>query len=145
MQDDEDFEIASFSSSLDNDVEGARLHPAPDGHSNHNLRVNSISIPAKSKPVKDRQSLDGKTIFAVVNDGDKWSNNDLLPRISQGKDETDEEKVVGLSFATGIPSSCPWKREDLSVGIELTLDFSHYFLEERVGRSYWQGNTEDTS
>lgn len=75
-QDDEGFEIASFGGSLDE--EDAR---SPDAVSNGDGALS----PMPPKPMNDshhqRQSLDGETIFAVGEDGDKWSD-DESPRNS---------------------------------------------------------------
>ena len=42
--------------------------------------------PVPPKPINDsnkvRHSLDGETIFAVGEDGDKWSEDDDSPRVS---------------------------------------------------------------
>ena len=42
--------------------------------------------PVPPKPINerhDRHSLDGETIFAVGEDGDKWSDDEMSPRASQ--------------------------------------------------------------
>jgi len=78
-QDDEGFEIASFGGSLDE--EDAR---SPDGaHENGQLS------PVPPKPMNEnhhqRQSLDGETIFAVGEDGAKFSDDEDSPRSSREK------------------------------------------------------------
>ena len=76
-QDDEGFEIASFGGSLDE--EDAR---SPDAMGNGDGALS----PMPPKPMNDnrhqRQSLDGETIFAVGEEGDKWSDDDESPRNS---------------------------------------------------------------
>ncbi|KAL8795096.1 MAG: hypothetical protein Q9195_002393 [Heterodermia aff. obscurata] len=84
-QDDEGFEIASFGGSLDE--EDAR---SPDGHT----PIGGQLSPVPPKPVSDnnhpRVSLDGETIFAVGEDGDKWSDDDDSPRNS-----SEHQKLTG--------------------------------------------------
>ena len=79
-QDDEGFEIASYGGSLDE--EGGR---SPDGRAANG--TNGALSPVPPKPVDDnergRRSLDGETIFAVGEDGDKWSDDDESPRNSE--------------------------------------------------------------
>lgn len=76
-QDDDGFEIASYGGSQE-DEEDARSPP----------RQHSPSGANGSKPPKpvverqDRRSLDGETIFAVGEDGDKWSDDEESPRNS---------------------------------------------------------------
>lgn len=82
-QDDEGFEIASFGGSLDE--EDARSPPQS---------ANGALSPVPPKPMSDgapapRHSLDGETIFAVGEDGDKLSD-DESPRNSEEK-----EKLTG--------------------------------------------------
>lgn len=76
-QDDEGFEIASFGGSLDEEEGRSPGSRTPNG--------NAPLSPVPPKPVNDghnpRQSLDGETIFAVGEDGDKWSD-DESPRNS---------------------------------------------------------------
>ena len=87
-QDDEGFEIASFGGSLDE--EDAR---SPDGM--HDTANGQLS-PIPPKPMNDnhppRQSLDGETIFAVGEDADKWSDDDVSPRNSSEKQRLTEKK-----------------------------------------------------
>ena len=73
-QDDEGFEITSFGGSLD-DEEDARSPP-------NGPAVNGAKKDLSPKPVDNRHSLDGETIFAVGEDADKWSD-DESPRNSQ--------------------------------------------------------------
>ena len=80
-QDDDGFEIASFGGSQE-DEEDARSPPRRQSPSGAN---GSLS-PIPPKPVAerhDRHSLDGETIFAVGEDGDKWSDDEESPRNSQ--------------------------------------------------------------
>ena len=83
-QDDDGFEIRSFGNSLDEED----AFDAPDGRAAGNLE-RELS-PAPPKPVapapKHRESLDGETIFAVGEEGDKWSDDDdESPRNSIGE------------------------------------------------------------
>jgi hypothetical protein len=83
-QDDDGFEIRSFGNSLDE--EGA--FDTPDGRA-ADAPGRELS-PAPPKPVapapKHRESLDGETIFAVGEEGDKWSDDDdESPRNSIGE------------------------------------------------------------
>ena len=87
-QDDEGFEIASFGGSLD-DEEDARPTPPSSGQPNGSTSRGGDLSPVPPKPVSDgppprkpedkrhRQSEeDGETIFAVGEDGDKWSDSE---------------------------------------------------------------------
>ena len=75
-QDDEaGFEIASFRGSLD-ELEDSGT-PSHGENSPNPLAPNSASAQGKSLPEQTtRHSLDGETIFAVGEDGDKWSDDD---------------------------------------------------------------------
>lgn len=78
-QDDEGFEIASIGGSLDEE-EG----PSPVGTGTPiegDLAAQPVPK-AQSPPRDSRASLDGDTIFAVGEDGDKWSDEDESPRNS---------------------------------------------------------------
>ena len=88
-QDDEGFEIADFGADEDEDDEdpenaaahrGDRTQPGQEGP-----RYDPAPKPTAPRVVP-RESLDGETIFAVGEDGDRWS-----------EDEEDEEgkKLVG--------------------------------------------------
>jgi hypothetical protein len=57
--------------------------PVPDGTTGRGLSPNppQRSI-ARVPPPRPRESLDGETIFAVGEDGDKWSDEDESPRNS---------------------------------------------------------------
>lgn len=76
-QDDDGFEIRSLANSLDEETGQA----SPDGQRNEPERELS---PVPPKPVttpvtpapRQRESLDGETIFAVGEDGDKWSEDE---------------------------------------------------------------------
>jgi hypothetical protein len=74
-QDDDGFEIRSFGSALEEE-EGlagteAETHVAEDGR-------DLSPVPPKPVPSapRQRESLDGETIFAVGEDADKWSEDD---------------------------------------------------------------------
>ena len=88
-QDDEGFEIASFGGSLDE--EDAR---SPNGTPHE---ANGALSPIPPKPMNDshppRQSLDGETIFAVGEDGDKWSEDEDSPRNSEERTKLTGKKV----------------------------------------------------
>lgn len=75
-QDDDGFEIRSLASSLDEGINGSP-DETPSG-------AERTASPAAAKPVasaqQHRESLDGETIFAVGEDGDRWS--DESPRNS---------------------------------------------------------------
>ncbi|EZF35256.1 Integral membrane protein Ptm1 [Trichophyton interdigitale] len=80
-QDDDGFEIRSVTSSLDEE----------DAVENPSGRGNSRS-PAGTKAnngSQARHSLDGETIFAVGEDMDRWSDDDVSPRNS-----TDRKKLI---------------------------------------------------
>ena len=79
MQDDDGgFEIASYRGSLDDIDED---HALDTGTSEHNSQDHIASTtPPKPNPTPpSRQSLDGETIFAVGEDGDKWSEDEDAP------------------------------------------------------------------
>ncbi|KAF9889599.1 hypothetical protein FE257_007107 [Aspergillus nanangensis] len=80
-QDDDGFEIRSFGSALDEeDALGG-----PEGHYSSEPRRDLSPVPPKPVPSapRHRDSLDGETIFAVGEDGDKWSDDeDDSPRNS---------------------------------------------------------------
>ncbi|PLN75750.1 lung seven transmembrane receptor-domain-containing protein [Aspergillus taichungensis] len=80
-QDDDGFEIRSLGSGLDEEegpMGGLESHYG-SGH-----RRDLSPIPPKPVPSapRQRESLDGETIFAVGEDGDKWSDDDESPRNS---------------------------------------------------------------
>ena len=80
-QDDDGFEIASFGGSQEDEEDA---HSPPQRHSPSG--ANGSLSPLPPKPVAerhDRHSLDGETIFAVGEDGDKWSDDEESPRNSQ--------------------------------------------------------------
>lgn len=80
-QDDDGFEIRSLGTSLDEelalaDENDAQLRPE------HERELSPVPPkPVPSAP-RHRESLDGETIFAVGEDGDKWSDEDESPRNS---------------------------------------------------------------
>ena len=71
--------------SLDDEEEGRMPVDRPPGP-NGNTARNASPMPPKSvpsaPPVNPRESLDGETIFAVGEDGDRWSEDDDSPRNS---------------------------------------------------------------
>ncbi|KAB8270298.1 lung seven transmembrane receptor-domain-containing protein [Aspergillus minisclerotigenes] len=73
-QDDDGFEIRSFNSELD---EEDALGGIPES-SAHEQRRDLSPVPPKPVPAapRQRESLDGETIFAVGEDGDKWSDDE---------------------------------------------------------------------
>jgi hypothetical protein len=96
-QDDEGFEIADFGAEDDEDddienvaahkgdrnqtgQEGPRYDPAPSNKAKHPSGANT----ARDIP---RDSLDGETIFAVGEDGDRWSDDE--------SDDEERGKLVG--------------------------------------------------
>lgn len=97
-QDDEGFEIADFGAEddEDDDLESAGAHrgdrnqPGQEGarydpvSSAKHTRLPSGANTAKELP---RDSLDGDTIFAVGEDGDRWSDD--------GSDDEERGKLVG--------------------------------------------------
>ncbi|KAL2821566.1 lung seven transmembrane receptor-domain-containing protein [Aspergillus granulosus] len=78
-QDDDGFEIRSFGGALDEEDALGDL----DEHSPTERRDLS-PVPPKPVPsaARPRESLDGETIFAVGEDGDRWSDEDDSPRNS---------------------------------------------------------------
>jgi Lung seven transmembrane receptor len=101
-QDDEGFEIADFGAEDDEDddlenaaahkgernetgQEGPRYDPAPGGRAKDPSGTNATGMnAARDIP---RESLDGETIFAVGDDGDRWSDD--------GSDDEERGKLVG--------------------------------------------------
>ena len=80
-QDDDGFEIRSFGSGLD---EEDPLDAPPDypGSSAADHRRDLSPVPPKPVSSNQRASLEEETIFAVGEDGDKWSDDDESPRNS---------------------------------------------------------------
>ncbi|BDD55904.1 hypothetical protein MPDQ_003282 [Monascus purpureus] len=70
-QDDDGFEIRSFGTSLDEERGG-------EGNAGNEAGRDLSPVPPKPVPSAPRQrdSLDGETIFAVGEDGDKWSDDE---------------------------------------------------------------------
>jgi len=84
-QDDDGFEIRSLADSFDEEdarsPEGDRT-PVPNGAARGlSPQPPKPAAPAVPSP-RPRESLDGETIFAVGEDGDKWSDDDDSPRNS---------------------------------------------------------------
>lgn len=81
-QDDDGFEIRSFGSGLD---EEDPLDAPPEYPGSSAAMGRRDLSPVPPKPVSasnQRASLDEETIFAVGEDGDKWSDDDESPRNS---------------------------------------------------------------
>ncbi|KAL8949840.1 MAG: hypothetical protein Q9222_004080 [Ikaeria aurantiellina] len=105
-QDDEGFEIASFGGSLDeedarsptaeemNGVAGGRGAGGGGGATTSTTKNRGDLSPVPPKPVNEggardqRASLDGETIFAVGEEGDRWSDDE---------DESEKQKLTGKS------------------------------------------------
>ena len=83
-QDDEGFEIADFGAEDDDDVENGRADRTQPGQEGARYDPPSGRNTAKEIP---RESLDGETIFAVGEDGDRWSD--------EGSDDEDGKKLTG--------------------------------------------------
>lgn len=85
-QDDDGFEIRSLADSLDEE-EGRTPDDrvaVPDGAPDRGISPNTASNASAAAPSpRLRESLDGETIFAVGEDGDKWSDEDESPRNSE--------------------------------------------------------------
>lgn len=87
-QDDEGFEIADFGAEEDDDEDpenaaahrGDRTQPGQEGP-----RYDPAPAAHAPKPLA-RESLDGETIFAVGEDGDRWSDD--------GSDDEERGKLV---------------------------------------------------
>jgi len=98
-QDDDGFEIRSFGSALDEeDVLGA-----PEVNIGTEHRRDLSPVPPKPVPSapRQRESLDGETIFAVGEDGDKWSDDEdeesrrgSTDRKSQEGDDEERERLT---------------------------------------------------
>lgn len=83
-QDDEGFEIADFGAEDDED-EDVENGAANRGQANGEQRYDPPAGKNTAKPIP-RESLDGETIFAVGEDGDRWSDD--------GSDEEDGKRLV---------------------------------------------------
>ena len=81
QDDDGNFEIASFGGSLDEEEGTADAHPS--SQINASQDTHRPGMP-KEAPQRARHSLDGETIFAIGEDGDKLSDDD------DDDDSTDE-------------------------------------------------------
>lgn len=82
-QEDDGFEIRSMADSLDDEEEGrapGERTPVPNGATARD--TSPLPQKAAPPPVHPRESLDGETIFAVGEDGDRWSEDDDSPRNS---------------------------------------------------------------
>ena len=94
-QDDDGFEIRSLADSLDDDdEEDGRRAPSAGNNAQQATNLSTDQTVSSSLPVsrpaapvapasRPRESLDGETIFAVGEDGDKWSDDDDSPRNSE--------------------------------------------------------------
>lgn len=80
-QDDDGFEIRSFGSGLDEE-DPLDAPPEYPGSSAAMGRRDLSPVPPKPVSANQRASLDEETIFAVGEDGDKWSDDDESPRNS---------------------------------------------------------------
>ncbi|EAW13103.1 putative integral membrane protein (Ptm1) [Aspergillus clavatus NRRL 1] len=90
-QDDDGFEIRSFNSVLDDEEAFA----GPQSNSGPATRRELSPVPPKPVPSapRQRESLDGETIFAVGEDGDKWSDDeDDSPRNSSERQRLTSHK-----------------------------------------------------
>ena len=84
-QDDDGFEIRSMADSLDDEEEGRMpgdRTPVPNGAAARDTSPMPPKPTPMAPPVNPRESLDGETIFAVGEDGDRWSDDDESPRNS---------------------------------------------------------------
>ncbi|EHK99512.1 hypothetical protein M7I_4671 [Glarea lozoyensis 74030] len=96
-QDDEGFEIADFGAEddEDDDIENAAAHKGDrnqtgqEGPRYDPAPGNKAKAPSGANTARDipRDSLDGETIFAVGEDGDRWSDDE--------SDEEERGKLVG--------------------------------------------------
>ncbi|OJJ81407.1 putative integral membrane protein (Ptm1) [Aspergillus glaucus CBS 516.65] len=98
-QDDDGFEIRSFGSALDEED----AFDAPETHIGTEHRRDLSPVPPKPVPSapRQRESLDGETIFAVGEDGDKWSGDEdeesrrgSTDRKSQEGDASERERLT---------------------------------------------------
>lgn len=84
-QDDDGFEIRSFGSALDEEDALA----APEANAQPEQGRDLSPVPPKPVPTapRQRESLDGETIFAVGEDGDKWSDDEEESQRNSGERE----------------------------------------------------------
>lgn len=90
-QDDEGFEIADFGAEDDDDDDDVENSAANRGQEGSRYDPPSGANTAKEIP---RESLDGETIFAVGEDGDRWSDDD-------DGDSEEGKKLVGGNSGKG--------------------------------------------
>jgi len=87
-QEDDGFEIRSMNDSLDDEesrTPGERT-PMPNGGAGRGLSPQPPKAGYEAPSAAPRESLDGETIFAVGEDGDRWSEDEDSPRNSgEGK------------------------------------------------------------
>lgn len=78
QDDDGGFEIASFGGSLDDEEETRTPEPNGQSYGEGGIRAKATIPPTPAPKVtrQERHSLDGETIFAVGEDGDKWSDDE---------------------------------------------------------------------
>ena len=84
-QDDDGFEIRSMADSLDDEEEGrmpGERTSVPNGAAARDVSPMPQKSAPVAPPVNPRESLDGETIFAVGEDGDRWSDDDESHRDS---------------------------------------------------------------
>lgn len=88
-QDDDGFEIRSFGSALDEEEAFAE----PEAHAAPEQRRDLSPVPPKPVPSapRQRESLDGETIFAVGEDGDKWSDDEAEEDEDEEDDDDDDD------------------------------------------------------
>lgn len=88
-QDDDGFEIRSFGSALDEEEAFAE----PESHAAPAQRRDLSPVPPKPVPSapRQRESLDGETIFAVGEDGDKWSDDEAEEDGDEEDDSDDDD------------------------------------------------------
>lgn len=89
-QDDDGFEIRSFGSALDEEEAFAE----PEAHAAPEQRRDLSPVPPKpvSSAPRQRESLDGETIFAVGEDGDKWSDDEAEEDEDEDDDDDDDDE-----------------------------------------------------
>lgn len=77
QDDDGNFEIASFGGSLDEETEDSSQQPASHSYTPVDGQLNTTGGYSRTPPGRpERHSLDGETIFAIGEDGDKLSDEE---------------------------------------------------------------------
>ena len=93
-QDDDGFEIRSMADSLDDEEEGRMpgdRTPVPNGAAARDASPMPGKPAPMAPPVNPRESLDGETIFAVGEDGDRWSDDESPRNSSERKRLTSKD------------------------------------------------------